>query len=195
MRQLLVIENISLDGVMQAPGRADEDPRGGFRHGGWAAERLSRDPAAVRASIEGQGNTSALVFGRYTYLDLVGHWLSTAPNPFADILAKTPKYVASTTLTDPLPHPNSHLLGPDAVESVGRLKEEGSGDLVVLGSGSLVQQLAAAGLVDSYQLTILPVVIGSGTRLFVDTFADLEVVSTLTTSTGITVGSYRVVRP
>ena len=195
MSELVVIENVSLDGVMQAPGRTDEDPRGGFRHGGWAVERLSRDPAAMQAAMSGRGTTEALLFGRYTYLDLVGHWLAAGPNPFAEILTRTPKYVASTTLTEPLPHPNSHLLESDVVGSVRRLKEEGSGDLVVLGSGSLVRQLAAAGLVDTYRLTILPVVLGSGSRLFGDTFTDFEVVDSTTTATGITVATYRVVRP
>ncbi len=116
MSRLVVVENVSLDGVMQSPGRPDEDTRGGFTQGGWAARALSRDPEAARASLEGQGQTRALLFGRRTYLDLVGHWLTTSePNPFAEILARTPKYVVSGTLTAPLPHPASELLAGDLV--------------------------------------------------------------------------------
>ncbi len=193
MGSLMVIENVSLDGVMQAPGRPDEDSRGRFDRGGWAAEALQSDPAAVQASMEGQAHTSALLFGRRTYLDLVGHWLSTEePNPFAEILAATPKYVVSGTLTEPLPHPNSHLIGTDPVTRVASLKEETDGTLVILGSGQLVRTLAAAGLVDQYQLTTIPLVLGSGTRLFGDTPARLSVVRSMTSPTGIVVATYRV---
>ena len=111
MSKLVVVENLSLDGVMQAPGRPDEDTRSGFDRGGWAAQALAKDPEAAQASMAGQGQTAAMLFGRRTYEDVVGHWLSTPePNPFTEILKKTPKYVASRTLTQPLPHPNSTLL-------------------------------------------------------------------------------------
>jgi dihydrofolate reductase len=193
MRNLVVVENLSLDGVMQAPGRADEDERGGFRYGGWAADILSRDSEAVQASIGDTGGSAEMLFGRRTYLDLVGHWLSTPdPNPFTEILRNATKYVASRTLTDPLPHPNSLRLNGDAVEAVRALKTEGEGDLVVLGSGDLVRQLAAAGLVDEYRLTVLPVVLGAGTRLFGDTHTELEPVSTQAFPSGIFVGRFRV---
>ena len=93
-----------------------------------------------------------MLFGRVTYLDLVGHWLATTePNPFTPIIRDTAKYVASRTLSEPLPHPNSHLL-TDAVDGVRALKRDGEGDIVVLGSGALVRDLAAAGLVDAYVL-------------------------------------------
>src|SRR5215213_1519324 len=106
-------------------------------------------------------------FGRRTYEDVVGHWLSAPePNPFTEILEKTPKYVASRTLIEPLPHPNSTLLKGDAIGQVAALKYESGQDLVVLGSGVLVRDLAAAGLIDEYVLTTIPVVLGSGTRLF-----------------------------
>lgn len=197
MSRLVVVENVSLDGVMQSPGRPDEDTRGGFTRGGWAAAALGRDPEAARASLEGQGQTRALLFGRRTYLDLVGHWLSTPePNPFAEILARTPKHVASRTLSAPLPHPASELLDGDVTDAVARLKaEDAPGDLVVLGSGQLVRTLAAAGLVDEYLLTTIPVVLGSGTRLFGDTYAELEVTRSVTSATGIVVATYAVVRP
>jgi dihydrofolate reductase len=195
MRTLVVVENVSLDGVMQAPGRPDEDERGGFRYGGWASQMLADDPEAVQASMGDTGSGAELLFGRRTYLDLVGHWLSTPdPNPFTEILRSTPKYVASRTLTEPLPHPASTLLSGDAVDAVDALKADGDGELVVLGSGDLVRQLAAAGLVDEYRLTILPVVLGAGTRLFGDTHTELEPVRTQAFPSGAIVGRYRVAR-
>jgi dihydrofolate reductase len=196
MRTLVVVENLSLDGVMQAPGRADEDERGGFTHGGWASRMLENDPEVVQASLGDSrpGNGTEMLFGRRTYLDLVGHWLSTPdPNPFTEILRTTRKYVASTTLTDPLPHPASTLLQGDAVAAVRSLKADGDGELVVLGSGNLVRQLAAAGLVDQYQLTVLPVVLGAGTRLFGDTHTELEPIRTQAFPSGAVVARYRVV--
>jgi dihydrofolate reductase len=196
VRTLVVVENLSLDGVMQAPGRADEDERGGFTYGGWASRMLEKDPEVVQASLGDSrpGNGTEMLFGRRTYLDLVGHWLSTPdPNPFTEILRTTRKYVASTTLTDPLPHPASTLLDGDAVEAVRSLKADGDGELVVLGSGDLVRRLAAAGLVDQYQLTILPVVLGQGTRLFGDTHTELEPIRTQAFPSGAVVARYRVV--
>ena len=196
MRTLVAVENVSLDGVMQSPGRPDEDTRGGFTRGGWAATALAADPVAASASMEGRSSTSGLVLGRWTYLDLLGHWTSTAePNPFVDILLRTPKHVASRTLTDPLPFPSTSLLGEDPVEGVRRLKAEGEGDLVLLGSGLLVRALAAADLVDSYVLTVVPVVLGSGTRLFDGRYTELDVVRTVTSPTGVVVGTYAVRHP
>ena len=199
MRTLVVVENLSLDGVMQAPGRPDRPPaadeRGGFTYGGWASAMLADDPEVVQAGMGDTGSGAEMLFGRRTYLDLVGHWLSTPdPNPFTEILRTTQKYVASRTLTEPLPHPASTLLGRDAVEAVRGLRNDGDGELVVLGSGDLVRQLAAAGLVDEYQLTILPVVLGVGTRLFGDTHTELEPVQTQAFPSGAVVARYRVVR-
>lgn len=195
MYSLVVVEQLSLDGVMQSPGRDDEDTRGGFDLGGWALQRLAEDPQAAQASMSGMDDTGALLFGRRTYHDLVGHWLSTPePNPFAEVLARTPKYVASRTWAGELPHPNSTLLEGPATDTVQALKEQGEGDLVVLGSGALVRDLAAAGLVDRYVLTTIPVVLGRGTRLFESTYAALEVESSTTSPSGIVVAAYRVLR-
>jgi dihydrofolate reductase len=193
MSKLVVVENLSLDGVMQAPGRRDEDTRGGFDRGGWAAQAMAKDPEAARASMAGQRETGAMLFGRRTYEDVVGHWLSAPePNPFTEILEKTPKYVASRTLTEPLRHPNSMLLKGDVLDAVAALKHESGQDLVVLGSGVLVRDLAAARLIDEYVLTTIPVVLGSGTRLFGDTYIPLEVINSVTTSSGIVVARLRV---
>jgi dihydrofolate reductase len=145
------------------------------------------------ASFSGQPG-AAMLFGHRTYDGLVGYWLSTTEeNPFTAVLRDTPKYVVSRTPGTTLPHPNSHLLDGDPVVDVAKLREETDGEIIVLGSGTLVRTLAAAGLVDSYVLTILPVVLGTGTRLFEGTHARLEVVRSTTSPTGIVVATYAVV--
>ncbi|WP_432492337.1 dihydrofolate reductase family protein [Kineococcus gypseus] len=197
MHELVVVENVSLDGVAQAPGRPDEDTRGGFDLGGWASRWLADDPEAGRAALAGTGGTRALLFGRRTYHDLVGHWLGAQePNPFAEVLRTTPKFVASRCAEPPggLSWPASTLLPGEAAGTVAALKERGEGDLVVLGSVSLVRALTAAGLVDRFVLTTLPVVLGRGTRLFEGTALDLEVVSSTTTRAGAVVATHRVRR-
>ncbi len=196
MGTIVVVENVSLDGVMQSPGRPDEDTRGGFARGGWATAWLAQDPVAAQASMSGQEATVALLFGRRTYLDLVGHWLATTdPNPFTEILRTMPKHVVSATLTEPLPHPASALLRGDPAVSVAALRERVDGQVVVLGSGMLVRALAAADLVDEYVLTTIPVVLGGGARLFGDRYAETEVVRSVTSPAGAVVATYRVVRP
>ncbi|NAZ86349.1 dihydrofolate reductase family protein [Kineococcus indalonis] len=197
MHELVVVENVSLDGVAQSPGRPDEDTRGGFALGGWASRLLADDPEAVQAAVGGQGRTAAMLFGRRTYHDLVGHWLGTdEPNPFTEVLRSTPKFVTSRS-GEPrggLPWPNSQLLVGEAVQTVAALKQRGEGELVVLGSLSLVRELTAAGLVDRFVLTTLPVVLGRGTRLFGGTALDLRVESSTTSAGGGVVASYRVRR-
>jgi len=193
MRKLIAVENISLDGVMQSPGRPDEDTRNGFSRGGWATGLLMNDQEAAMAAFGGQGSTTAMVFGRRTYNDLVGFWLRDPnPNPFAEILRNTPKFVV--TSTDDLEHPNSYQLEGEAATSIAALKDEGEGDIVILGSGQLVRALASAGLIDEYVLTILPVVLGEGAKLFEGTYAPLSVVRSFTSPTGIVVATYAVQR-
>ncbi|PRZ12727.1 dihydrofolate reductase family protein [Nesterenkonia sandarakina] len=211
MAKLVAVEYVSLDGVMQAPGRADEDTRGGFSHGGWASELLAADPEAAQASMSGQNETVALMFGHRTYVDLLGHWLDTAePNPFTEILRQTPKFVASRSADTQLAHPNSELLlagaadtpagrgddgdGGDAVPAVRELKASLDGEVVILGSGELVRSLAAEDLIDAYLLTILPIALGSGARLFGDRPTSLAVTSSFTSPTGIVVATYEPVR-
>ena len=195
MRSLVVVENVSLDGVMQGPARPDEDTRGGFTAGGWAVPFMARDPDAAMASMEGRGETTAMLFGRFSYEDMCGYWLNTPdPNPYTEIFRSTPKYVASTTLTEPLEYPSSILLQGDAVEAVRRLKADGDGAIAVLGSGDLVRQLLSAGLVDELVLTTVPVVLGQGVTLFGETPATLEAVRVRAFDSGITVGHYRVTR-
>jgi dihydrofolate reductase len=193
MRTITVVENLTLDGVMQAPAAPDEDPRGGFTAGGWAVGPLTADPAAAAASFGG-GAATAMLLGRRTYDQLVGFWLSTPqPNPFTEVLRATPKYVA-TRQDDALPHPNSIRLDGDAVEAVRALKADGDGETVVLGSGDLVRQLLAAGLVDTLVLTVVPVVLGQGVRLFGDVPLRLEVQRHDAFPSGITVTRWAVGR-
>lgn len=199
MGSLVLVENVSLDGVMQAPGRSDEDTRGGFDRGGWAFEWLAQDPEAMEASMAGEA-PAAMLFGRRTYLDLVGHWLApaTGPNPFADLLRATPKHVVSSTLTGPLPHPASSLVAAatptDLAAAVRALVDEVDGEVVVLGSGQLARFLLGAGLVDQLVLTVIPTVLGSGATLWGGTPVELEPLSTYASPRGAVVGTYRVVR-
>jgi dihydrofolate reductase len=164
MRKITVIDHVTLDGVMQAPARPDEDRRDGFEHGGWAVPYGD----AVMAEFMGKRMTAggALLFGRRTYQDFAAVWPRQKGNPISTLLDERRKYVASTTLREPLPWVNSTLLGGDAAAAVARLKESPGDDLAVLGSGELVHSLMRHGLVDAYVLTIHPLRLGSGRRLF-----------------------------
>jgi dihydrofolate reductase len=191
MSKVVVVENLSLDGVMQAPGRADEDLRGGFEHGGWAMPY--NDSVKGRAMAGGMAQAGPLLFGRQTYEDFFSVWPNRKDNPFSEVLDNAQKYVASTTLTEPLAWKNSTLLKGDAADAVARLKEQQDKDIVVLGSGMLVRSLVQRRLVDEYVLLIHPVVLGSGRRLFVDggAFAALQLVDAQTTTTGVVIATYR----
>src|SRR6266700_2440073 len=182
MSKVIVFTNLTLDGVMQAPGRPDEDRRGGFEHGGWATPY-----AAMAQAGESMANTGALLLGRRTYEDFYAVWPKRKDNPISALLDNIQKYVASTTLSEPLAWSNSTLLKGDAAEAVARLKEEPGKDLVVMGSGELIQSLMRRNLVDEYVLLIHPLVLGSGRRLFPDgsAFAALRLVDTKTTDNGI----------
>jgi dihydrofolate reductase len=191
MSRVVVNNNVTLDGVMQAPGRPDEDVRGGFEHGGWATPYF--DSVMASWAAEGMAKGGALLFGRRTYEDFASVWPNQKDNPFSEVLNNRQKYVASTTLQEPLPWSNSNLLKGDAAEAVARLKEQPGNDLVVLGSGELVQTLMRRNLVDEYVLLIHPLVLGSGRRLFVDggAFATLRLVETRTTTTGVVIATYQ----
>lgn len=148
MGTITVVNHITLDGVTQGLGRPDEDTRGGFEHGGWGAAYA--DEVLGRTMAEGFGTTAGLLFGRRTYEDFYGYWPHQTDNPYTEVLTSTPKYVVSSTLADPLPWPNSTLLKDALDVGVRRLKAKVDGDLVVLGSGSLVRALTAYDLVDTY---------------------------------------------
>src|SRR6266568_7769629 len=192
MSKVVIFTNLTLDGVMQAPGRPDEDRRGGFEHGGWATPY-----ATMEAAEKSMANSNVLLLGRRTYEDFYSVWPNRTDNPFTAVLDNTQKYVASTTLSEPLPWRNSTLLKGDAAESVARLKQELGKDLVVLGSGELIQSLMQRNLVDEYVLLIHPLVLGSGRRLFTDggAFAALRLVDTKTTTTGVVIATYQPAEP
>ena len=192
MSKIVAFTSLTLDGVMQAPGRPDEDRRGGFEHGGWATPYA--DSVLGTISGESMASTGALLFGRRTYEDFYSVWPKrTDGNPFTAVLNNTQKYVASTTLREPLPWSNSTLLKGDATEAVARLKAQPGKDLVVLGSGVLLQSLARSNLIDVYVLLIHPLVLGSGRRLFADGggFATLRLVDAKTTTTGVVIATYQ----
>ena len=191
MRKVVVFMNLTLDGVMQAPGRPDEDRRGGFEHGGWAMPYADHEMGIVAA--ESMATTGALVFGRRTYEDFYSVWPNrTDENPFTTVLNNTPKYVASTTLEEPLPWVNSTLLQGDGAKAVAKLKEQPGKDLVILGSGELVKSLMQRNLIDVYVLQIHPLLLGAGRRLFSDegSFAALRLVDSKTTTTGVIIATY-----
>ena len=197
MGEVTGVENLTLDGVLQAPGRPDEDPRGGFAHGGWAQPYAD----AVMGRVMGErmaramAGDGALLLGRRTYEDFAGYWPARTDNPFTPVLDAVRKYVVSTTLREPLPWRNSTLLAGDAAESVARLRESGP-DLTVLGSGELVRTLARADLVDTYLLSIHPLVLGTGRRLFDagEEPSTLRLVDSVTTTTGVLIATYRPAR-
>jgi dihydrofolate reductase len=181
---------VTLDGVMQAPGRPDEDRRGGFTHGGWGVPYADEETGKLAA--EGMQSTGAMLLGRRTYEDLLPHW-NRAGGPFKDMLNNTPKYVASTTLKEPLPWPNSSLLEGELTKAVAALRKKDGKDIVILGSGDVVRKLLAKQLVDELILLIHPLVLGSGQRLFDDggPGAVFELVDTRTTTTGVIAATYR----
>jgi dihydrofolate reductase len=191
MGRVVVTEGVTLDGVMQAPGRPDEDPRDGFRYGGWAVPY--NDPVMGEVMGAGMSRTGALLLGRRTYQDFHSFWPNQPePNPITTVLNESRKYVASRTLTEPLPWVNSTLLEGDAVPAVARLRERPGGDIAVLGSGELVRSLISHDLVDEYTLLIHPLVLGSGRRLFPeDGPLRLQLVGSVTTGTGVVIATYR----
>jgi dihydrofolate reductase len=134
MRKLVATISLTLDGVMQAPGRPDEDRRGGFEHGGWAGPY--HDPVMMKAMGEGMAQGADLLFGRRTYEDFFAVWPGRTDNPFTAVLDRSQKYVASRTLREPLPWQNSTLLAGDAAAAVAELKKQPGKDLAVLGSGA-----------------------------------------------------------
>jgi dihydrofolate reductase len=190
MAKVVVTDHLTLDGVMQAPGRPDEDVRGGFQHGGWAAPRT--DEVMGRVLGEGMGRGGPLLLGRRTYEDFYGFWPGQRDNPFTEVLDRVQKYVASTTLSEPLPWSNSTLLAGDAGEAVAVLRQQPGPDIGVLGSGVLVGSLMRRDLVDRYVLMIHPLVLGSGRRLFgVDgPQATLRLLDSVTTTTGVVIATY-----
>ena len=194
MSTVTVVCNLTLDGVMQAPGRPDEDRRGGFTRGGWAVPYSSDAMGRVFEGMGQQaGRSGAMLLGRRTYEDFAGFWPNQPDNPFTEALNRMQKYVASATLADPLPWVNSTVLAGDAAKAVAALKDEQpEQDLVILGSGELIRSLLPHGLIDEFTLLIHPLVLGAGRRLFAEgSETALDLIDSVGTSTGVVLARYR----
>ncbi|MEV5603238.1 dihydrofolate reductase family protein [Streptomyces sp. NPDC052299] len=166
MRKIIVTTFLTLDGVMQAPGGPDEDPESGFPHGGW--QKPTFDEGVGEAIASWYEDTDAMLLGRKTYDIFASYWPTADPdNPFTDRMNSMHKYVASRTLSS-VDWQNSTLLEGDTATAVRRLKETEGRNINVVGSGDLAQTLMREDLVDEYRLTIHPVILGTGKRLFAD---------------------------
>jgi dihydrofolate reductase len=195
MSRIVVMNHVTLDGVMQGPGRADEDTRGGFRHSGWGHRTDTPPddalPNAMGARMTAGGGLSGWLFGRRTYEDLLGYWNQQPDSPFGPMLNDTPKYVVSSTLAEPLSWPNSTLLRGSIADSVSELKLRTDGVLGIMGSGELIGALMAADLIDEFLLMIHPRVLGSGRRLFPDELGtSLRLLESAPTSAGVIIAVY-----
>ncbi|WP_151477402.1 dihydrofolate reductase family protein [Streptomyces albicerus] len=190
--KLTTITNISVDGVMQGLGGADEDRRGGFERGGWALPLFDGEAETFLSQVYQRAD--AFLFGRRTYEIFAGYWgaIADPANPIAAALNTRPKYVASTTLTDPQ-WADTTVLSGDVAAAIGELKAKPAGELQVHGSGALVRWLFDNQLVDEIILLTYPVVVGQGTRLFPATGPDtaLDLVDSRATPEGVTIQVYR----
>jgi dihydrofolate reductase len=192
MRRVIASEWMTLDGVVQSPSSPEEDPSGGFAHGGWHARY--GDEAFMTWVIETVTGAGAYLLGRGTWELFAAHWpaASAQEQVLAQPLNTRPKYVASTTLAEPLAWRGSTLLRGDVAQAVAALKREEGGDLLVIGSPVLLRTLLAHGLVDELRLIIDPVVVGGGKRLFADDGAlrALRLVDSRVTGTGAIIATY-----
>jgi dihydrofolate reductase len=189
MRELIVNTFLTLDGVMQAPGGPEEDPSGGFEHGGWSFGYW--DEPMQESMGETMGKPFDLVLGRKTYEIFAAHW-PHSEEPAAEPLNNATKHVASRTLSS-LDWQNSELIEGDVPEGIRALKAQDGPELQVHGSANLIQTLIAHGLVDEFRLYVFPLVLGNGKRLFDDGTvpAGLELTSSQTSSTGVIMATYR----
>lgn len=195
MGRIVVMNHVTLDGVMQGPGRPEEDPRGGFTQSGWGSwsgdgNEIQR---AMGKRMAAGGGLAGWLFGRRTYEDLLSYWNSPqARSPeFGPMLNDAPKYVASTTLKEPLPWPHSTLLRGEPAQAVGELKAQSEGVLAIMGSGELIRSLMAADLIDEYLLMVHPLVLGAGRRLFPEGVQVLlRLTESVTTATGVVIATY-----
>ncbi len=192
--RIVITEFMSLDGVVQAPGGPDEDTDGGFAHGGWSHPFF--DPEVVGGAFDDAlGKAEALLFGRRTWQTMAAAWPGRAGDPFADRMNAIPKYVVTSTLGDvDLTWDNTtRIPGELAVARVRELRVRDSGDLVVMGSPTLVRTLLQEGLVDELRLMVMPVLLGGGKTIFPDDGSrrTLELASAVTSGAGVQVCTYR----
>jgi dihydrofolate reductase len=193
--RIVVIDFISLDGVVQAPGGPEEDTDGGFAHGGWSHPFF--DPEVVGGAFaDAMTMAEALLYGRRTWQSMAAAWPERAGDPFADQMNSIAKYVVSQTLSDDELKTwdnTTRVPGEQAVARIRELHETDGGDLVVMGSPTLVRTLLRECLVDELRLMIEPVILGGGKTIFPDDGAlrTLELVSTVTNGTGVHVCTYR----
>ncbi len=188
MGKVVVVNHVTLDGVMQGPGRPDEDTRGGFEHGGWAA--ADNDQTMGVKVGEWMNGQHAFLFGRRSYEIMLESW-NRMGGPFKDALNNTPKYVASKHSDTTLQWPNSTLLHGDIPAAVSDLKRALDGDLVMMGSGELISSLVTNGVVDVFVLMIHPLVLGTGRRLFADGVqASLRLTDSVATTKGVLLATY-----
>jgi dihydrofolate reductase len=191
MGSITVTMWVTLDGVVQGPGRADEDTRGGFAHGGWG--RRYDDEVMGREMAKAMAEPGDMLFGRRTWQDFITAWgRLTDGNPVTTHLNAATKYVVSRTLENADAWQNSILLRGDAVELVAKLKAQSDSDLGIIGSASLVRSLHAAALIDRYTLLICPLTLGSGARLFEGAapLAEFELTGSVATTKGVIIAQY-----
>ena len=194
MRKMVVVNYLTLDGIMQGPGHADEDRSGGFEHGGWVTPYLEEVWGEVAAA--GIAASDALLFGRRTYEKMAAYWPHQPDDdPIAATMNNFPKYVVSKSL-DLVTWANSLVIKHDAVAEIEKLKEQPGKNITMLGSGDLLRTLMSHDLVDEYQLVVCPLVLGEGKRLFRDGApkTPLDLVDCKTTSTGTLILTYRPTR-
>ena len=190
MRKIIAITQVSVDGVMQAPGGPEEDRRDGFTHGGWAMR--FGDDVLNQVLLETISGEFDMLLGRWTYQLFAGYWPNQGNGPIAKAFNEATKYVVTRTL-DQLDWEPSRRITGDVAAEIRRLKESEGPTLHVWGSSALLQTLTAAGLIDEYRMWIAPVVLGEGKRLFEKGVPPrgLSLVATQSTSTGVVLTTYR----
>jgi dihydrofolate reductase len=196
MGKVIVMNWVTLDGVMQGPGRPDEDTRDGFAHGGWGIAYADEATVAKvgERMAERTGGNHAWLFGRWSYEQLLASW-NARGGPFKDALNNTRKYVASSNPQAKLDWPNSTLLHGAVPAAVADLKQSSPTNLVIMGSGVLIGSLMAADLIDEYLLMIAPLVLGTGKRMFPEgVHASLRLTDSATTSKGVMIATYEPAR-
>jgi dihydrofolate reductase len=190
VRKIIVAEFVSLDGVMQAPGGAEEDTDGGFAHGGWTMSYWHDDMGATL--LEEINRADTLLLGRKTWQTHAEAFEPTSGEPFADLLNSLKKYVVSTTLKSADAWRNSTIISENVVDEVRKLKEQPGKDIYVDGSSVLVHTLAQADLVNEYSLLMFPIVLGSGKKVFPDGFTSgLKLTETKSFPTGVVLMRYQ----